>query len=380
MTPIARVLGYIVRFVIVGLAAAFVLIMVRPELLRARQPTPPPVSTSQPQALVGAPASTYADAVARSAPSVVNVYADRVVAERSLPPQLEGLFGDTWPGYRQRRERSLGSGVILDTDGHIVTNNHVIDAASTIKVQLADGRVADAKVMGRDADTDLAVLQIDLQNLPTMALGRSDTLRVGDVVLAIGNPVGLSQTVTQGIVSATGRGQLGVARFENFIQTDAAINLGNSGGALVNTAGELIGINTAIFARNAGIEGIGFAIPVNLVRGVMEEIFKNGRVIRGWLGVVPQDITPEQARALGAPDGGVLVANLYVNSPALRAGLRPGDLITRIDDEPMQSAQEALSYVARLAPGATVRIRGLRRGERFDMRAEVVERGQPPPT
>jgi serine protease DegS len=380
MTPIARVLGYIVRFVIVGLAAAFVLIMVRPELLRARQPTPPPVSTSQPQALVGAPASSYADAVARSAPSVVNVYADRVVAERSLPQQLEGPFGDTWPGYRQRRERSLGSGVILDTNGHIVTNNHVIDAASTIKVQLADGRVADAKVMGRDADTDLAVLQIDLQNLPTMALGRSDTLRVGDVVLAIGNPVGLSQTVTQGIVSATGRGQLGVARFENFIQTDAAINLGNSGGALVNTAGELIGINTAIFARNAGIEGIGFAIPVNLVRGVMEEIFKNGRVIRGWLGVVPQDITPEQARALGAPDGGVLVANLYVNSPALRAGLRPGDLITRIDDEPMQSAQEALSYVARLAPGATVRIRGLRRGERFDMRAEVVERGQPPPT
>jgi serine protease DegS len=380
MKPIARLLGYIARFVIVGLAAAFVLIMVRPELLRARQPTSLPANTPQPQAVVGAPASTYADAVARSAPSVVNVYADRVVAERSLPPQLEGLFGDMWPGYRQRRERSLGSGVILDTDGHIVTNNHVIDAASTIKVQLADGRVADAKVMGRDADTDLAVLQVDLQNLPAMALGRSDTLRVGDVVLAIGNPVGLSQTVTQGIVSATGRGQLGVARFENFIQTDAAINLGNSGGALVNTAGELVGINTAIFARNAGIEGIGFAIPVNLVRGVMEEIFKNGRVIRGWLGVVPQDLTPEQARALGAPDGGVLVANLYVNSPALRAGLRPGDLITRIDDEPMQSAQEALSYVAKLAPGATVRIRGLRRGERFDMRAQVVERGQPPPT
>jgi serine protease DegS len=380
MTPIARLLGYIVRFVIVGLAAAFVVIMVRPELLRARQATPQPASTLPPQAVVGALATTYADAVARSAPAVVNVYADRVVAERSLPPQLEDLLGDTWPGYRQRRERSLGSGVILDTEGHIVTNNHVVDAASVIKVQLADGRVADAKVMGRDADTDLAVLQIGLKNLPAMELGRSDTLRVGDVVLAIGNPVGLSQTVTQGIVSATGRGQLRVAPFESFIQTDAAINPGNSGGALVNTAGELVGINTAIFARNAGIEGIGFAIPVNLVRGVMEEIFKNGRVIRGWLGVVPQDLTPEQARALGAPDGGVLVANLYVNSPALRAGLRPGDLITRIDDEPMQSAQEALSYVARLAPGATVRIHGLRRGESFDMRAQVVERGKPPPT
>ena len=244
-----------------------------------------------------------------------------------------------WPGYRQRVERSLGSGVILDTDGHIVTNNHVIDAASIIKVQLADGRVAEAKVMGRDADTDLAVLQIELPDLPAMALGRSDTLRVGDVVLAIGNPVGLSQTVTQGIVSATGRGNLRVARFENFIQTDAAINLGNSGGALVNTAGELVGINTAIFARNAGIEGIGFAIPVNLVRGVMEEIFKNGRVIRGWLGVVPQNVTPEQARALGAPDGGVFIANLYKGSPALRAGLLPGDLITQLDDEPMRRAR-----------------------------------------
>jgi serine protease DegS len=380
MTPIARLLGYIVRFVIVGLAAAFVAIMVRPELLRARQGPVQPVSALPSNAVVGTPASTYADAVARSAPSVVNVYADRVVAERPLPPQLEDLFGDMWPGYRQRVERSLGSGVILDTDGHIVTNNHVIDAASIIKVQLADGRVAEAKVMGRDADTDLAVLQIELPDLPAMALGRSDTLRVGDVVLAIGNPVGLSQTVTQGIVSATGRGNLRVARFENFIQTDAAINLGNSGGALVNTAGELVGINTAIFARNAGIEGIGFAIPVNLVRGVMEEIFKNGRVIRGWLGVVPQNVTPEQARALGAPDGGVFIANLYKGSPALRAGLLPGDLITQLDDEPMQSAQEALSYVAKLAPGATVRIRGLRRGARFDVRAEVVERGQPPPT
>jgi Do/DeqQ family serine protease len=379
MTPIARLLGYIVRFVIVGLAAAFVVIMVRPELLRARQTPAQPVSSIPANFAGGTPASTYADAVARSAPSVVNVYADRVVAERSIPPQLEGLFGDMWPGYRQRVQRSLGSGVILDTDGHIVTNNHVIDAASIIKVQLADGRVAEAKVMGRDADTDLAVLQINLPNLPTMVLGRSDTLRVGDVVLAIGNPVGLSQTVTQGIVSATGRGLLGsVARFENFIQTDAAINLGNSGGALVNTAGELVGINTAIFARDAGIEGIGFAIPVNLVRGVMEEIFKNGRVIRGWLGVVPQNVTPEQARALGAPDGGVFIANLYKDSPALRAGLLPGDLITQIDDEPMHSAQQALSYVARLAPGATVRIRGIRRGARFDVRAEVVERGQLP--
>ncbi|HZF25980.1 MAG TPA: trypsin-like peptidase domain-containing protein [Steroidobacteraceae bacterium] len=397
MMSITRLLGFIVRFAIVGLALAFVVVMLRPELVRAPQATTaPPAATPVASVPAGIAVSTYADAVARSAPSVVNVYADRVVAERTLPPQLEGLFGDMWPGVRQRVERSLGSGVILDTDGHIVTNNHVVDDASVIKVQLADGREAQAKVMGRDTDTDLAVLQIGLKDLPTMPLGRSDTLRVGDVVLAIGNPVGLSQTVTQGIVSATGRGQLGVARFENFIQTDAAINLGNSGGALVNAAGELVGINTAIIARNAGIEGIGFAIPVNLVRGVMEEIFKNGRVIRGWLGVVPSDLTLEQARSLGAPEGGVLVANLYVNSPALRAGLRPGDLITQIDNEKMQSAQQALTYVAKLAPGTTVRIRGLicadrriettlcakepRRGERFDVSAQVVERGQPPPT
>jgi serine protease DegS len=386
MMSIPRLLGFIVRFAIVGLAVAFVAVVLRPELIRAPQattavPAPAPVVTAPVvNAPVGTAVSTYADAVARSAPAVVNVYADRVVAERTLPPQLEGLFGDMWPGVRQRVERSLGSGVILDTDGHIVTNNHVVDDASVIKVQLADGREAEAKVMGRDTDTDLAVLQIGLKDLPTMPMGRSDTLRVGDVVLAIGNPVGLSQTVTQGIVSATGRGQLGVARFENFIQTDAAINLGNSGGALVNAAGELVGINTAMFARNAGIEGIGFAIPVNLVRGVMEEIFKNGRVIRGWLGVVPSDLTPEQARTLGAPDGGVLVANLYVNSPALRAGLRPGDLITQIDSEKMQSAQQALSYVAKLAPGTTVRIRGLRRGEKFDVSAQIVERGQRSPT
>jgi serine protease DegS len=391
MMSITRLLGFIVRFAIVGLAVAFVAVMLRPELIRAPQattavPAPAPVvgtpATNAPMvnAPVATAVTTYADAVARSAPAVVNVYADRVVAERRLPPELEKMFGDMWPGVRQRVERSLGSGVILDTAGHIVTNNHVVDAASIIKVQLADGREAEAKVMGRDTDTDLAVLHIDLKNLPTMPLGRSDTLRVGDVVLAIGNPVGLSQTVTQGIVSATGRGQLGVATFESFIPTDAAINLGKSGGALVNAAGELVGINTAMFARNAGIEGIGFAIPVNLVRGVMEEIFKNGRVIRGWLGVVPSDLTSEQARALGAPDGGVLVANLYVNSPALRAGLRPGDLITQIDREKMQTAQQALSYVAKLAPGTTVRIRGLRRGEKFDVSAQVVERGQPPPT
>ncbi|MFO1426958.1 MAG: trypsin-like peptidase domain-containing protein [Steroidobacteraceae bacterium] len=237
--------------------------------------------------------------MARAAPAVVNVYTARVVTERVPRNLFEDPFGELGPRYRQRVERSLGSGVIVDDLGHIVTNHHVIADADSIRVQLADGRVANAKIVGRDPDTDLAVLQVALPRLPVMPLGRSDQLRVGDVVLAIGNPIGLSQTVTQGIVSATGRGQLGVATFENFIQTDAPINVGNSGGALINAAGELVGINTAVIAKNLGVEGIGFAIPVNLVRGVLGEIVAR-RVVRGWIGIVPEDIDEEQARVSAA--------------------------------------------------------------------------------
>jgi len=218
--------------------------------------------------------------VARSSPAVVNIYAARVVTERVFPSQFDSLFGDVWPSVRKRIERSLGSGVVVDGNGHIVTNYHVIANAAEIRVQLADGREANAEVVGRDPDTDLAVLHVTLPKLPVMPLGRSDQLRIGDVVLAIGNPLGLGQTVTQGIVSATGRGQLGVATFENFIQTDAAINFGNSGGALVNARGELIGINTAVLSKSMGTEGIGFAIPVNLVRGVMAAAILLGSMLR----------------------------------------------------------------------------------------------------
>ncbi len=368
-------LSYVFRFVTLGLALAFLAVVLRPELLPRTDTgtTMPQVSRT---AGAQAPATaSYADAVARSATSVVNIYTARVVSERALPRQLGGnLFGEMWPHYRQRVERSLGSGVIIDGQGHVVTNNHVIADAASILVQLADGRATQAKVVGRDPDTDLAVLKVDLDNLPSMSLGRSDTLRVGDVVLAIGNPVGLSQTVTQGIVSATGRG-LGVATFESFIQTDAAINVGNSGGALINTGGELVGINTAVFSRNAGIEGIGFAIPVNLVRGVMEEILENGRVIRGWLGVVPDDLSPQQAKAQGVRMGsGVVAADLYLNSPAYRAGVRPGDILTALDGEAMTSRQQALAYVAGLKPGGSIRIRGVREGKPYEVTAEVIER------
>ncbi len=316
--PVLRFLTFISASAIVGLAAAFIAVVVRPELIGRRAPSrepapaavptpapasasvPAPAQTSQPET-APRPPNSYAEAVERAAPAVVNIYTARLVTERIQPNAIEELFGDARPRYRQRLEQSLGSGVIMDTAAHVITNHHVIASADLIRAQLADGRIADAKIVGRDPDTDLAVLQLDLKtSVPVMPLGHSDRMRVGDIVLAIGNPVGLSQTVTQGIISATGRGQLGVATFENFIQTDAPINVGNSGGALINAEGELIGINTAVLAKNLGVEGIGFAIPVNLVRGVMSEILTKGRVVRGWIGIVPADIDEQRCAALQA--------------------------------------------------------------------------------
>jgi S1-C subfamily serine protease len=323
-----------------------------------------------------AAASSYADAVRRAAPAVVNVYAARIVTERLPRNILQDPFGELGPRYRQRLEQSLGSGVIVDASGQVVTNHHVIANAAAIRVQLADGREADAKVIGRDPDTDLALLRIDLRDLPAIELGRSSALRVGDIVLAIGNPLGLSATVTQGIVSATGRGQLGVAVFENFIQTDAPINVGNSGGALINTRGELVGINTAIIARNLGVEGIGFAIPVDLVRGVVGELVARGRVVRGWVGFDIANIDDATARAAGLARGGVVIVKLYQGSPAQQAGLQPGDLVTRIGGRVPTSAQEVQVRIAASQPGTALLI-GVQRGtQSADAQLQVVE--QPP--
>jgi len=376
MSVLSRVLGFLLRFAVIGLALAFVIVLIRPDFLRPRATSAPAAAPAGPvSSTTTPPATSYADAVARSAPAVVNIYTARMVTERTMPSQLERLFGEMWPRYRQRIERSLGSGVIIDNAGHIITNNHVVPEAATVSVEISDGRVAEAKVLGRDPDTDLVVLEVQLSELPTMPLGRSDTLRVGDVVLAIGNPLGLSQTVTQGIVSATGRGQLGVADFENFIQTDAAINFGNSGGALINTSGELIGINTAILARNAGIEGISFAIPVNLMRGVMQEILRNGRVIRGWIGVETADLGPQEAQALGVNTaGGVAVIRMDFNGPAYQAGLRPRDVITHMDGQQIQSSPQARAHVASLKPGARVQIRALRSGQPVELSVPILER------
>jgi serine protease DegS len=264
--------------------------------------------------------------------------------------------------------------VLVDQSGHIVTNHHVIANADSISVQLEDGRVAEAHIVGRDPDTDLAVLKINLSSLPVAIFGRSDQLKVGDVVLAIGNPIGLTHTVTHGIVSATSRQQLGIAPLEDFIQTDAPINFGNSGGALVDSSGALIGINTAIVAKNLGVEGIGFAIPVNMVRGVLSDIIAHGRVIRGWIGIVPEDINDDQAAQLGLAQGGVLIANLYVGSPAQEAGLEPGDIMLAIGGTPLHSAQEALARIANEKPGADLAIKVLRGHRTIESKAHVSER------
>ena len=377
LNRLGRGLIFIAGSVVGGLALAFLIVAARPELIRGASGLPAPVVPVPPPAPLAPAQVTYAAAVQRGAPSVVNVYAARVVTER-VAPTLGELFGDYIPRYRQRMERSLGSGVIVDESGHIVTNHHVIANADSIRVQLADGREADAHIVGRDPDTDLAVLKIDLSPLPVAVFGRSDQLRVGDVVLAIGNPVGLSQTVTHGIVSATSRQQLGIAPLEDFIQTDAPINFGNSGGALVDASGALVGINTAIVAKNIGVEGIGFAIPVNMVRGVLSEIIAHGRVIRGWIGIVPEDLSDEQAQQLGLPRSGVVIGNLYVNSPAQQAGLQPGDMLTAIDGTAPHSAQDALGRIASHKPGTTVVLRGLRGPRTFEVRAQVGERPRPP--
>jgi Do/DeqQ family serine protease len=369
-----RWLTFIIGWAVGGLALAFVIVALRPQLLTREPAAAPPERTAPAPPIPGR--VTYADAVERAAPAVVNIYTARLVTERIAPSGWDQLFGNFLPRYRQRVERSLGSGVIVDTSGHIVTNHHVIANADSIKVQLADGRVADAHIVGRDPDTDLAVLQVDLKPLPVVTFGRSDRLRVGDVVLAIGDPIGLSQTVTHGIVSATGREQLGIATFEDFIQTDAAINFGNSGGALIDTTGALVGINTAIPAKNLGVEGIGFAIPVNLVRGVLNAIVDHGRVIRGWIGIVPEDVTDTQAQQLGLPRGGVVVSNLYVGSPGQQAGLQLGDILVSFDGAALRSAQEALASIAARKPGTSLAIHVLRGRQSLDLHARVSEAPQ----
>ena len=318
---------------------------------------------------------SYADAVNLASPAVANLYTTKFVNKPAHPlfedPQFRKFFGDNLPKQR-RMESSLGSAVIMSPEGYLLTNNHVVAGADQIVVALKDGRETLARLIGSDPETDLAVLKIDLQDLPFITLGRSDNIRIGDVTLAIGNPFGVGQTVTMGIISATGRNQLGLNTYEDFIQTDAAINPGNSGGALVDAYGNLVGINTAIFSKSGGSQGIGFAIPVKLAMEVMRAIIEHGQVIRGWLGIEVQPLTPELAESFGL-DGrpGIVVAGIYRNGPAQKAGLQPGDLILSIDGEPAGDGRRSMNQVARAKPGEKIRIDILRNGKPLQLTAEI---------
>lgn len=306
---------------------------------------------------------SYANAVDIAAPAVANLYTAKLISQTPQSPNSSS---------EQRRESSLGSAVIMSTEGYLLTNYHVTANADQIVVALKDGRETQATVIGSDPETDLAVLKIELDDLPAIPWGRSDQVRTGDVALAIGNPFGVGQTVTMGIISATGRNQLGLNTYEDFIQTDAAINRGNSGGALVDARGRLIGINAAIISETGTSQGIGFAIPIKLAVGVMHAIIQHGQVIRGWLGVEVQTVTPNLAAALGlSQPGGIVVSGVYPDGPADQAGLRPGDLILDIQGTPATDGHTSMNQVARTRPGNTLDIRILRNEQALTLTAEV---------
>ena len=318
-------------------------------------------------------AASYSAAALRALPSVVNVY-----AVKAPPRRLPGSpFPFAEPDEDPRGGGGLGSGVIVSSDGYVLTNNHVVDGAGTIAVALGEGKPAPAKVVGTDPETDLAVLKIEARDLKAIALGDSDTLLIGDVVLAIGNPFGVGQTVTQGVISATGRNRVGINTFENFIQTDAAINPGNSGGALVDAAGRLIGINTAILSPSGGSLGIGFAIPVRTATDVMTQLIKDVRVARGWIGVEAQDLDPELARAIGVrAAAGAVIMRLLRGGPADRAGLRPGDVVVSLDGKPIEDTRDLVNGTAAIKPGGQGEFTVLRAGGEAKVRVEV---GRRPP-
>jgi Do/DeqQ family serine protease len=306
---------------------------------------------------------------------VVNIYVARVVAERVPYNFLQDPFGEFWPRYRRRVEQSLGSGVIVSAEGYLLTNHHVIEGATDIDVRLADGRETRARLVGTDPETDIAVLKIDLAPLPVLALGDVSRLSIGDPVLAIGNPFNVGQTVTAGIVSALGRNRLGLSTFENFIQTDAAINPGNSGGALVDARGALVGINTAIYSQGGGSLGIGFAVPVDLARQVMDDLVRDGRVIRGWIGVEPRDLSPDLASSLGLEKvTGVLITGVLQGGPAAQAGVRPGDVVSAVGDRTVVTTADLLKAVAGLKPQSSTTLVVVRNGQRLVIELKVGQR------
>jgi serine protease DegQ len=375
--------------VTITVAALFVLTTLKPEWLRSNAPSSvveilqaPPFTSEHGVAAQG----SYAEAARRSMPAVVHIYTAKDVARPRHPllddPVFRHFFGDRQDNGPTQRAAGLGSGVIASSEGFVLTNNHVIDGADEIEVALNDGRKFPATLVGRDPETDLAVLKLKGPGaLPAITFAAQDALEVGDVVLAIGNPFGVGQTVTMGIVSALGRSQLGINTFENYIQTDAAINPGNSGGALVDNHGNLVGINTAIYSRSGGSLGIGFAIPVSIARNVLEQLVANGQVTRGWIGVEIQEITPELAESFGiAGTHGALIAGVLRDSPAERAGIRPGDVLTAVEGRAIQDPRGMLEMVANLRPGRNAQFH-LRRAEaELDLAVEIGRRPAPAPS
>ncbi len=333
--------------------------------------------------LAGQKIATFADAAKKAMPAVVNIYTSKEMRQRHPlldDSMLRRYFPDLAERLPRQRATSLGSGVIVASEGYVLTNHHVIEGADDIQLVLADGRRIQARVRGTDPDSDLAVLQAADKDLPAITFGTLDAVQVGDVVLAIGNPFGFGNTVTMGIVSATGRNALGINRYEDFIQTDAAINPGNSGGALVDIAGNLIGINSTIYSQSGGSQGIGFAIPVTLARSVLEQIIRDGEVTRGWLGIEPQDLTPEIAQALAVDNGGgVLIRGIVRNGPADRAGILPRDVVLEIDGKPTRDTAVLLNRIANLPPGEAVQVKVWRERKPVDLAVTVGRRPKAQP-
>lgn len=384
-------LYFLLQTIMAGLAAAFIyVLLVQPTLLHddstvieltetPQQPAEPPAARSGVFDGVSVGPVSYADAVQNAAPAVVNIHTAKVITRRVHPlledPIFQKFFGDHFARSHSEIQTSLGSGVLISKQGYVLTNNHVIEGADEIQILLADGRSVQATVVGTDADTDIAVLHIDMEDLPAIVIGNSKRLRVGDVALAIGNPFGVGQTVTFGIISATGRDHLGINAFEDFIQTDAAINPGNSGGALINASGELIGVNSAIYSRSGGSQGIGFAIPINMAKDVMTQIIEHGRVERGWLGIEAQDLSAQLAESFGLTDThGVLISGVLRDGPADRAGILPGDVITSINGKPVADAAQSMKIISMQKPDTEIELGGIRKGASFTTRVRVIQR------
>src|SRR5215831_16016955 len=361
----------------VCVAALFVVATLRPDLLARYTGRNNVVLVEQPQDLSAPKIESLADAARKAMPSVVSIVTSKEVVRRS-PLANDPTVRRFFPGLsdsERRHVNGLGSGVIVSSDGYVLTNNHVIEDADDIQIVLLDGRQMHASVRGSDPESDLAVLKADGKDLPVITLGRLDNVQVGDPVLAIGNPYGLGNTVTHGIVSALGRNQLGANTFEDFIQTDAAINLGNSGGALVDYGGNLIGINSLIFSPSGGSQGLGFAIPVSIAKNVLEQIIRDGEVTRGWLGIEPQEITPELATALALPSpDGVLIRMVLKSSPADRAGMLAPDVVLEIDGRPTRDVPGLLAQIAAMTPGTQAKLKVLREKKAVEVDVTVGKR------